>query len=186
PAGALIHYRLAGKAKEVTLEILEGKEVIRTLTSKKIEDRDPDQGAYSAQTPREPLPTEAGQHRVVWDLRHKGAFTIAGGRVDGGRPDRGPLVNPGEYVVRLTVDGEKHEAKLTVLMEPRLEGKLGKDELKEQLTFLLEIRDSITRLAKAVEELKAVRKQLQAREALLKGDDRAKKLLDESKQLVEK
>jgi hypothetical protein len=157
--------------------------VIRTLTSKKIEVKEPDQGSYSDITMPPPLSAEAGQHRVLWDLRHKGAFTITGGRVDGGRPDLGPLANPGEYVVRLTVDGKSHKAEFTVLPEPRLKVK---DELEEQLAFALKIRDDVTRVAVTAEKLRGVRKQILEREALLKGDDRGKELADAAKPLLKK
>jgi hypothetical protein len=166
--------------------VQDGK-VIRTLTSKKIGDKDSDKGAYSERKPPEPLPADAGQHRITWDLRHKGAFTITGAKVDGGRPDLGPLVTPGEYTVRLTVDGVKHEQKLTVLKEPRLKDRISDDELEAQEKFALEVRDAITQLAIRAEELRGVRKQLLARDELLKEDDKAKKkLIPESKKLEEK
>jgi hypothetical protein len=187
PAGALIHYHLTAKAKQVTLEILDGKDVIRTMTSKKLFDPDPDQGAYSEIKLPTPLPTEPGAHRIVWDLRHKGAFTIAGGRVDGGRPDIGPLVSPGTYTVRLTVDDRKpFEQTVEVQPDPRLKGKLEKDELAEQLDFARKVRDSITRLAVAVEELRGVRKQLLDRNKLLEGNDKAKALVAATKALSKK
>jgi photosystem II stability/assembly factor-like uncharacterized protein len=182
PNGALIHYRLDSKAKEVTLEILKDDKVIRTLTSKKIEVKDPDKGSYSAITMSDPLPVEKGLHRVVWDLRYKGAFLISGGRVDGGRPDRGPLANPGKYAVRLTVVTEKGakiaKEEFEVKEEPRLTEKV-KEELKEQLDFALKIRNDVTRVAVTAEKLRGVRKQLLEREALLKGDNRWKGMAKE-------
>src|SRR5262249_1541473 len=156
-----------------------GKEVIRTLTSKKIEDKDPDQGSYASRTKPPPLPTEPGLHRVVWNLHHKGAFTISGARVDSGRPEIGPLVNPGKYVVRLGVNGQKvGEEDLNVLLEPRLKA-LKEDvsaELEAQLKFALDVRDAITRLAVVTEKLRSVKKQWQERDKLLKDDDRGKQL----------
>jgi hypothetical protein len=187
PAGALIHYHLTGKAKQVTLEILDGKKVIRTMTSKKLFSPDPDQGAYSEIKLPTPLPTEPGSHRIVWNLHEKGAFTIAGGRVDGGRPDIGPLVNPGTYTVRLTVDDDKPvEKTVEVLLDPRLKGKPEEGELKEQLEFARKVRDSITRLAIVVEELRGVRKQLLDREKLLEGNAKGKGLAAQTKALLKK
>jgi photosystem II stability/assembly factor-like uncharacterized protein len=207
PAGVVIHYRLSDKPKgDLTIEILDGETVIRTMSSKKQVEPDIDLGAYSdPKEPPPPLSVEPGLHRVVWNLRHRGAMGITGARVDGGRPDLGPLVNPGKYIVRLTVDGKSHTATVEVKLDPRLRILPGKvkrkeepaitglptspletDELDKQLTFALKIRDDITRLAVAVEQLRAVRKQIVERDKLLKGDDRSKELTEAAKPLLKK
>src|SRR5207253_8028738 len=106
---------------DIKLEILDGKDrVVRTLTSKKPPAPEAeDVGDYSSRKPPTPLPTEPGLHRVVWDLRWRGAVTIKGARVDSGRPDLGPLANPGVYTVRLTVEEKKSTTKVQVKLDPR-------------------------------------------------------------------
>src|SRR5262249_44694679 len=131
----------------------------------------------------EKLPLESGLHRVVWDLRYEGAKTIKGARLDGGKPKNGPLVLPGSYTLELTVEGKKLTQKVEVVHDPRLV--LSADtggmaeltrRLEAQRALLLKIRDDITRLTKVVEQLRSVRKQLQARDELLKDDPKAKEL----------
>jgi len=58
--------------------------------------------------------------------------------------------------------------------------------LAEQLQFALQVRDDITRLSKTVEELRSIRKQLQARDELLKDDAKAAELLKKTKELLPK
>jgi hypothetical protein len=132
PDGALIDYALQAQAQDVTLELLGSDgSVLRKYSSK-----DP-----VTPTPAEmkknlipsywplvqgPLPASAGMHRWVWDLR---STTPTATRYDypiSAVPYRtplrpqGPLVLPGEYTVRLTVDGHSETQTIKVKMDPRV------------------------------------------------------------------
>ena len=187
PAGAVIHYSLKAKPKgEVALEILDTKKnVVARLTSKEEPADPPDEGAYSADDDKkEPLPTEAGLHRVVWDLHYDGAQAIQGARVDSGNPKDGPLAPPGEYTLRFTVDGKALTTMLQVLPDPR--SKLTVEALAKQHEFTLKVRDDLTRLTRTVEQLRIVNKQILARAELLKDEPKAKPLLDAGKEAIKK
>jgi hypothetical protein len=220
PEGAFLHYALTKEAKEVVLEILDGKgALVRKLTSKEEEKEDKDEleGEYEGEKEKkEPLPKQPGLHRVVWDLRYQGAEVIKKAKFDGGNPKEGPLVLPGEYTVKLLVDGKTAETKVRVLADPRIapsdaeaikrldEIRRGTDgppppdaakpkphsiepkELEEQLKFALQIRDDITRLTRTVEQLRAVKKQLADRNELLKDDEKAEPLVKASKEFIVK
>jgi photosystem II stability/assembly factor-like uncharacterized protein len=185
PRGATLHYRLPAKPKgEVKLEILDGDDkVLRTLTSKKPSAEEPDLGAYSDEEVPKLLPTAPGLHRFVWDLRHEGARTIRKARVDSGDPKVGPLVDPGTYTIRLTVDGKPHLTKVEVRLDSRQKDTADLPT-KAQITLALKIRDELSTLTDAVEQLRSVRKQLLARDKLLGAD--AKALGDASKALQKK
>jgi photosystem II stability/assembly factor-like uncharacterized protein len=207
PEGAIIHYSLKKKAKDVVvLEILDdqGKRV-RKLTSKEEKedekDDEGDEGEYGDEKKeKEPLPTLPGLHRVVWDLRYEGAEEIKKAKLDGGDLKNGPLVLPGEYTLKLTVDGKTSETKLRVLPDPRTAPAAVKwvgdgpppvapaadKELQEQTKLALQIRDDITRLVRTVEQLRAVKKQLVDRNELLKDDDKAGALVKTSKEFIAK
>lgn len=150
PNGAHLDYVLAADAQgEIKLEILDvaGK-VIRTITSNQTavplerpssggdeETRGAGFGAFAAR----PLTKKAGLNRYVWDLRY-----------DGG----GPLVVPGQYQVRLTVDSKPQTQPLTVRLDPRL----AKDgvtlvELQEQLTLNLQIRETLNEARQLVSQI---------------------------------
>jgi photosystem II stability/assembly factor-like uncharacterized protein len=185
PAGAVVHYYLKAKPKgELILEVLDNQgKLVAKQTSKEEPPEPPDEGAYTEEEKKKPLPTEPGLHRVVWDLRYQGAQAIKGARVDSGDPKVGPLAIPGDYVVRLAVDGKTLTAPLQILPDPRA----GSSEaLAKQQEFTLKVRDDITRLAKTVEQIRLVKKQVLTRADLLKDDARAKPLLDAGKEAVKK
>jgi photosystem II stability/assembly factor-like uncharacterized protein len=157
------------------------------------------------------LPTTPGLHRVAWDLCYAGARDIEGAAVESGNPRGGPPATPGRYTVRLTADGRTVTQPLVIRLDPRQRigspatAVVGKDvpvrdlprswvkvaylkegELQEQLRFALQLRDDISRLADMVNQLRAVREQLRARDRLLAGDPGAKDLIRASRSLAEK
>jgi hypothetical protein len=130
PDGAILDYHLNGRASEVTLQILDGGDVLRTFSSHDPPERiDPDSLAYPTHWIRPPrtLSTEPGHHRFVWDLRYppppgtRREFSI--GAVFQRTPSSpvGPFVPPGAYTVRLTVDGAVLERRIEVRLDPRVE-----------------------------------------------------------------
>src|SRR5262249_5618315 len=94
--GATVDYYLKSKPKgDITLEILQGDKVIRTLTSKKPEEEPPAVGDYTGERYKTPvLETKAGVHRVAWDLLMEGAEKIKGARLDTGDAKPGPMALP--------------------------------------------------------------------------------------------
>ncbi len=180
PAGAAIHYYLKSKPKgDVTLEILDGQgTLVRTLTSKPKEL----DGSYeweveeSASDPHKPdLAVEPGVHIAIWDLRWEGARKIRGARLDNGDPKTGPLVLPGTYTVKVTVDGQSQTTTLVVKQDPRVTVPAG--DLSAQVKLALAIRDDISRLTGMVERLRALERQAHERADLLKGDPKAAPLV---------
>jgi len=199
PNGAIIHYYLKARPKDdITLTVLDAKGgIVRTLTSKKEPKEKEDEGSYSPDNYKQTvLPREAGLHRVVWDLRYEGAKYIRGARVDSGQPRTGPLVVPGTYALQLKVNGKTLTGKVEVKLDPRQKitesevaakdrrGGLKPRELEEQLKLTLQLRDDISRLSGAANDLRSIRKQLTAREELLKDNKTAKPLLDAGKALM--
>jgi len=213
PYGAAITFNLPAKSKEVKLEILgpDGKPVAKLTSEEKKKEAQEDLGAYAGRDDKKkPLPKEAGLHRVAWDLRYEGAKKIVGAVVDAGDPEKGPLALPGEYTLKLTADGKTATTTLKLGPDPRLQPANGKvtvdlpvlaptfaaalsavaprrrEELNEQHTFLMQVRDDIDKLTLVVKQLRAVRKQLSERIDLLKDEKPAKPLVDAAKKAAEK
>jgi hypothetical protein len=129
PDGAILDYHLKGRASEVTLQILDGGEVIRRFSSNDPPERvDPDALRYPTYWIRPPqtLSTEPGHHRFVWDLRYppppgaRREFSIAAVFERTPSGPLGPFVAPGAYTVRLTVDGLVLERRIEVRLDPRV------------------------------------------------------------------
>jgi len=70
----------------------------------------------------------------------------------------GPLALPGRYQVRLTVDGKSQSAPLEVKLDPRLT--VDQADLQKQFDLRLQIRDELSRVYDAVNQIQDVRAQL--------------------------
>lgn len=134
PLGAVIDYSLAAKPTGiVTLEIVDRSgQVVRHMSSIPAEpytDPKPAVPDFWFES-RNPLPTEIGLNRVTWNLRYDTAPAVFhdpsyyGEPVEHATPFaiEGPLVPPGVYTARLTVDGKTYSQPITVVIDPRSPG----------------------------------------------------------------
>ncbi len=130
PDGAILDFALPRAARLVEISILdpEGQVVRRFRSDDPVEQIDPDtlpHPTYWIRPPRS-LATGPGHHRFVWDLRYppprgtRRSFSIAAVERRTPSGPRGPFVPPGDYTVRLQVDGESAERPLRVEMDPRV------------------------------------------------------------------
>ena len=128
--GVMIDYTLASApAGEITLDVLDASgAVVRHMSS------GPAHPVPEAARPTLPnfweasplvLPTKVGANRVSWDLRYDAppvfAHTFELSANPGLTPPspEGPLVLPGTYTVRLTVDGRAYTQTVAVRSDPR-------------------------------------------------------------------
>ena len=130
PDGAIIDYFLRDKAPGVVkLEILNPSgTVVRTYTSA---DRAPDVDGVNIPLywvrPPQILSGAAGAHRFCWDMRYDpvpGApanFPISAIYNNTAPDPSAPWVMPGEYEVRLTVNGQTFTKPVQVRMDPRVQ-----------------------------------------------------------------
>jgi len=170
PDGAILDYFLPTTANEVTLEILAGQKVVRRFSSN--DKPDITQEELQKQLiplywvkPWTALSSEAGMHRWVWDLHYpaplapRHGYPISAIPHDTPRYPLGPTVLPGNYTVRLTVDGKTLTAPLAIKMDPRVKtppaGLQKKFEAETRLAAL------ITDSSRAVLEGNSIRKQLE-------------------------
>ncbi len=132
PDGAILDYDLPHDAQTVTLEILDAQgKVLRRYASTDPERPTQEELRTDLIPPywpkiRGPLAVTAGMHRWVWDLRSTAPTATHYEYPISAVPHRtpvapqGPLVAPGIYTVRLTVDGQSETRPLTVKMDPRV------------------------------------------------------------------
>ena len=120
------------------------------------------------------IPSAApGMHRFVWDLRHtppdalRHDYPMTATYHDTPREPRGPIALPGEYTVRLTVDGKSFMQPLTVKMDPRV--KTPPAGLKQQFDLSVQCWYGIRQARQALQEVRAWRAEL--KESLDKAKD---------------
>ncbi len=170
PDGAVIDYFLPARAAEVKLEITDSTGMLvrrYSSTDKKQEKMPPLPIAQSWFPKPVVLESSAGMHRFVWDLRWNGSGTGEEFEDEGYGAPRGPRVAPGEYQVKLTVDGAAYEQALNVAMDPR--SKATAAELAQQQKLGLEIFGEVRQGRKVLAELNAAKISLAKLKEQMKG-----------------
>jgi photosystem II stability/assembly factor-like uncharacterized protein len=171
-AHALIDFSLASAPKgKVKIEVVDAKGgVIRDLEE----------------------PAHAGLNRVYWDMRYAPPKLIQLRTTPETNPhvwddlrflgkswrpithwgireaEVGPIVGPGTYTVKLTVDGQSYSQPLEVVADPRTPGTPAQTEATVKM--LLQIRDAITNVSEMTNQIEWLRKQLETVEAMLKSE----------------
>ena len=102
---------------------------------------------------------KAGLNRVRWDLRSKGATTFPGLILRSANPARGPLVPPGAYRVRLTVDGQSNEQVMAILKDPGLRDVTDAD-LQAQYELARQVSERTGDAHQAVIRIRALKAQI--------------------------
>ena len=107
-----------------------------------------------------PASMAAGFNRVTWGLDYPGATTFPG-MVLWGATTNGPAALPGQYQVRLTVDGRTQTQPLTIRRHP-LRSATDAD-LKEQFDLAIQIRDKVSEANRAVIRIREMKQQVAER-----------------------
>lgn len=167
PRGVTVTYLLDDDAADdsgsVTLEFLDSDdELVRRFESEppgRDQMSDDEKALHSGPW----ITTKPGVNRFVWDLRYEGATKVLGNKL-AGAADRGPLVVPGTYQVRLSVTDPAGKTRtlserFEVHNDPRVE--VSQADLEEQLEALLDIRDHISRAHEAVTSIRSIKQQLE-------------------------
>jgi photosystem II stability/assembly factor-like uncharacterized protein len=124
-----------------------------------------------------------GMNRFIWDMRYPGAERVPGAILWGGNL-AGPAAVPGIYQVRLTVGEDSVVRRWEWKKDPRL-GTTQKD-FEEQFDFLIKIRDRMTEINGAINRLRAVKGQIDALAARIKGHDKAADVIKAGEELKRK
>jgi hypothetical protein len=180
PEGAIIDYNIVhGATGPVTLEILDAQgKLVRSYSSM-------DKPAQSEEElekqliplywlrPAKILSTQAGMHRWVWDLHYpaptstRHEYPIAAVPHDTPRAPLGPEALPGQYTVKLAVNGQSYSAPLTVKMDPRV--KISAAALEQQFQFDTKLASMLTSSSETVMQAHSVLDQLKKLSISAKG-----------------
>ncbi len=130
PDGAIIDFYLNAKANNVTLEIMRDNKIIHEYSNKDTLYKTgnlniPDYWIRAQQI----LSTNAGHHRFLWDMKYAPlnippSYPIGANYMNTAPDATAPWVMPGNYTIRLTVDGKVFEQSLIIKMDPRVKTNL--------------------------------------------------------------
>lgn len=181
PNGAVVHYWLKSKpAKDVAIEFLDaaGKS-IRKFTGRVQTEGAPQTGGgpgggggggFGGGGFEPPVPTEVGLNRFVWNYRLPNATTVPG-MIFWGGSTAGPRVVPGNYQVRLTVDGKVVATEtFSIKSDPRIS--TSQAQFVEQFEFLSNTRSKLSQTHDAILEIRDLRKQLEDLSGRLGADQK--------------
>ena len=175
PDGAIIDYYLNGKANgEVTLEIIDAKgNLVRHYSSNDTLYKIPavDIPLYWIR-PQQILSGEAGSHRFIWDLHYTPlnippSYPIAAIYKNTAPEPTSPWVMPGNYTVKLKVNGETFSQPLIIKMDPRVKTSLA--DLQKQHDLSMVCYEGRLRISKISQETVSVHDQI--KELMAKSKD---------------
>ena len=150
PNGVMTFFTLSeelGEDGEFTLEYLESDgDVIKTFTNKKDE--------KSSEPTAE---TKKGMNRFVWNMRYPDAKKVPGAVMWGGT-HIGPKAVPGEYQVRMTVNGKSQTQSFKILKDPRIS--TTQADFQAQFDLLMEIRDRTSEINQKVITIRSIKSQV--------------------------
>ena len=183
PSGVIVEYHLARAAgKPATIAISEANgEVVREFSGGSGEAAAP--SAYQGPSARQ------GMNRFVWDMRYPSTtMPPPNGPLDGFisvdySPPAAPLAPPGQYRVRLRVDGEHYERPFEILRDSRTGA--SDDDLRAQFDLMMDIRNLFTEVSDTVLAIRDIRATLKGRgaEASDRSGRAAEAVLEELRQI---
>ena len=193
PNGAVIEYWLKDRPKgEVTLEILDAKgAAVNKYSSKTVERAARDEAMAEQEAAFNPFagagvpraPAQQGMNRFVWNLHYPDA-TVFPNMILWSGSTRGPMVVPGNYSVKLTVDGKTQTQSFTVVKDPRF--KTTSEDFNRQLALALQIRNKLSQTNQAVIDIRQAKKQLADYISLWKDVPAAKNVVQTAQDLTKK
>jgi photosystem II stability/assembly factor-like uncharacterized protein len=205
PYGASINYYLKAEPKDeivITIQKADGT-VVRTLKTEVKEDiaDDSDDGDGRGRTEPLKVPKKPGINRVWWDLRydktgeirlwtrtygheHAGLNDKGWRRFPLGRFQRGPLVEPGIYTVKLKVGDKEFSQPLAVKKDPNTAGT--EADIAEQTMIMLDIRETTNSVVRILNRVELIRKQIYDLQLLLKEYPEAEPIIKAGQELDKK
>jgi photosystem II stability/assembly factor-like uncharacterized protein len=174
PNGSTFNYYLKNAPKdEATLEILDAQnKLVKKFSSKEKKDDGQPQEWPDLEAPPNIIPAKAGLNRFAWNLRYEDPVQSPGTFYEG-LPPQGPVAAPGQYTARLTVDGKHYDQPFEVKADPRQSAEQVQ-QVEQQIAFELQVREQITRLHTAVNQMRDLRAKLDTLKKWIGSDDKGK------------
>jgi photosystem II stability/assembly factor-like uncharacterized protein len=184
PHGAVLDYYLKeDSSSPIQLEIFasDGKLVQRFASDEKLYRTAPTSVPFTMNWVHDPqsLPSEAGTHRFIWDLHS----ALPPGMPRSHHLPAGPWVVPGEYTVKLTVNGKSSTQPLTVKPDPR--SKATPEALQRQFALASQLIEMLGEVSTALQQTSDVSKQIAERKKDAAGKSEILTALEQLSQKTE-
>jgi photosystem II stability/assembly factor-like uncharacterized protein len=180
-SGVTFDYYLDKEADtlDLKLEVLQDSKIIRTFTNKKPEDFKSWPGG-----PSKPqiLPSKMGFNRFTWGFDREPLPAINKVFVMGGLS--GSSVAPGNYTLRLTLEGDVVETEITMLPNPAINPSL--QDFVQQQKMLETIENTVRDMHESVNQMRSAKTQLDSYAKLLKDNENAKPLMEKGEALTKR
>jgi len=158
------------KDSEFKLEFMETDgDLIRAFTNKK-ETSDVENPGLQGQTQKNAdygtvENIEKGMNRFVWDMRYPDAKKVPGAVMWGGS-HIGPKAVPGEYKVKMTLNGKSQTKTFYIIKDPRI--KTTQSDFQDQFDLLMDIRNRTSEINEKVLTIRSIKKQISTLTDLMK------------------
>jgi hypothetical protein len=169
----MVDYYLPTVPKQLALEILDASgRPIRSFTGEiKSKEREAEEkeAKESGKEPDKVIPKpsmKAGLNRFTWDMTYPG-FTEFKDMIMWATENTGPAALPGQYQVRLTVDGKALTQPAEIRIDPRA-GNISASDLQKRFALASEIRADVSQANEAILLIRGVRAQIKDRLARTK------------------
>jgi len=175
--GVPIYYYLAeelettGEESQLSIEILDASD--RTARSYSSKERDFDRCKIANMDPRSPFemeypPTKQGLNIWYWDMRNEGVSCLEDVALFAGFG--GPGVAPGDYKVRVSIEGEEQTVPVTLTMDTRISA--SKEEIEFWSARTKEVTGLLDEVLTSLDGLRRAQKQIEVLMADYSGDAR--------------
>jgi hypothetical protein len=106
-----------------------------------------------------------GMNRFVWDMRYPDAKKVPGAVMWGGT-HIGPKVVPGEYKVKMTLNGKSQTQSFYIKKDPRIN--TTQSDFQDQFDLLMDIRNRTSEINEKVLTIRSIKKQISTLTDLMK------------------
>ena len=141
----------------------------------------------------DPLPASKGLNRMVWDMHYPAGMKLPGDKTTEEDVASGPLAPPGDYKVRLEVDGAIYEEPFRIVRDPN--SSATDEDLVAQFDFLMSIHAKVSETHLSLMRLRSITEQVSrwrerassmgAEEAILTADEILETLGEIEEELVQ-
>jgi photosystem II stability/assembly factor-like uncharacterized protein len=183
PAGVPITFWLKDKPRDgdkLAVEIRDADTLLRSYTNEK-KDKDKEEGADDDRADK-PLEPKAGLNRIVWDMRILRPTLLPKAILWGS--DRGPMVAPGKYTVKVRWNDQEQTQAFEVVPRPGIAATPA--DLDAQFRLLRDTRDGLSATHEAVRQIRDVKAQIQTVQDHAERLGKGPELKDEGKALSDK